>query len=111
MLTGRPNNYVRIPESQYQADIAAAEERGRASVSRTQEPTQIASAATAQRGTSEPTQEQKAAMEEVKLLQAAYASEADAVTEAARLQAYVNEQKKQGRKVSLAQASAEINKK
>jgi hypothetical protein len=31
VLTGRKGNFVRIQEEQYQADIAAAEERGRAS--------------------------------------------------------------------------------
>jgi hypothetical protein len=43
--------------------------------------------------------------------QEAAAAEVDPLAEAAKLQSYVAEQAKAGRKVSLAQASAEINKK
>lgn len=115
MLTGRPNNFVRIPESQYQADIAAAEERGRASVAI---PTVAATPATptATAATSPtpqpslPTEEQEAAMAEVKRLNAARAAEVanDPEVIAAKLRAYVAGEAGKGRKISLSQASAEI---
>jgi len=121
MLTGRPNNFVRIPESQYQSDIAAAEERGRAAaaqsspavVSQSQpNPTQPKPTA--------PTPEQEKAMTELKVLQnaainrnaqAAAESEADPKAIGGQLVEYQAAEKAKGRKISLSQAAHELNKK
>lgn len=111
MLTGRAGNFVRIPESQYKADIAAAEERGRASVSETVEPASVtATASSAATEPADPTQEEKAALAQVKALQAAEAARttADPNAIASKITAHIAEQKKAGRRIGYAQAAKEI---
>lgn len=111
MLTGRPGNFVRIPESQYKADIAAAEERGRASASQTAQPTSVVAVVSPVAAQpAEPTQEEKDALAQVKALQAAEAANAadDPKALAAKLTAYIADQKKSGRNISYAKATQEL---
>ncbi|MDW5266921.1 MULTISPECIES: hypothetical protein [Acidobacteriaceae] len=110
MLTGRPGNFVRIPESQYTADIAAAEERGRASASQTAQSSTVAAAAPTAAEAAEPTREQKDAVEQVKVLQAAEAARNadDPKALAERITAHIAEQKNGGRRIGYALAAKEV---
>jgi hypothetical protein len=112
----RLGQYTRISVSDYDADIAAAEERGRASAAQATQSTQAPSPAQVEpMRSSAPTKEQEGAMAAVKALQQEAAAREKAAAEnddpkalAANLSKYVDEQRQKGRRISLALATKEL---
>jgi hypothetical protein len=110
-LTGRPGNFIRISESQYQADIDAAEKRGRASAAQAATNSATPVAATPPTVAPKTTPEQEAAMAELKVLQEKAKADAQAKNahDPKALTAYVAEQKAKGRTIGFAQAAQELS--